>query len=87
MGSFASEHGFLDVAADLRFAPCVVFCRDSPSSRANQRLALVELATGRAAAGHAVIELPGSGELPVGASQEHGLQPAVPQREKLRALR
>ena len=46
----------------------------------NQRLALVELAIGRA-------KLPGSGELPVGASQEHGLQAAVPQGQKLRALR
>ena len=53
----------------------------------NQRLALVELATRRAAAGDAVVELPGSGELPVGASQEHGLQAVVPQGQELRALR
>ena len=53
----------------------------------NQRLALVELAIGRAAAGDAVVKLPGSGELPVGASQEHGLQAVVPQGQKLRALR
>ena len=33
----------------------------------------------RAAAGDAVVKLPGSGELPVGASQEHGLQAVVPQ--------
>ena len=45
----------------------------------DQRLALVELATGRAAAG--------SGELPVGPSQEHGLQAVVPQGQKLQALR
>ena len=52
----------------------------------NQRLALVELATGRAAAGDAVIELPGPGELTVRAGQEHGLQAVVPQGQELRAL-
>ena len=53
----------------------------------NERLGLVELAVRRAPAGDAVIELPSSGQLTVGSSQEHGLQAVVPQRQKLRALR
>ena len=53
----------------------------------NERLGLVELAVRRAPAGDAAIELPGSGQLAVGSSQEHGLQAVVPQRQKLRALR
>ena len=53
----------------------------------NQGLALVKLAARRAPAGDAVVELPGPGQLTVGASQQHGLQAVVPQRQKLRALR
>ena len=46
----------------------------------NQRLALVELAIGRAAAGDTVVELPGPGELTVRASQKRGLKAAGPSR-------
>ena len=45
----------------------------------NERLGLVELAVRRAPPGDAVVELPGAGQLPVGAGQQHGLQAVVPQ--------
>ena len=67
--------------------PCTPARQDVARGAVHERLALVELSVRRAAAGDAVVELPGSGELPVGASQEHGLQAVVPRGQKLRALR
>ena len=53
---------------------------------ADEGLLLVELPRGGAASHEAVVELPGPGELAVGAGQEDLAEAVVRQREPLRAL-